>query len=131
MPECLTGEISCTGGIPDTKEEREKKNKKKKAKTPPNQDGRSGSAPAGAPRYNYTQERDLFTNAEIAALLRKERVKQILDGKFDLTNPYELGIEEITERGCRRGARDGCGAANLAKDLMDWLGRIPKVTSRN
>ncbi|WP_405683441.1 RHS repeat-associated core domain-containing protein [Streptomyces sp. NBC_00057] len=122
VPECLTGEISCTGGIPDTKEEREKKNKKKKAKTPPNQDGRSGSAPAGAPRYNYTQERDLFTNAEIAALLRKERVKQILDGKFDLTNPYELGIEEITERGCRRGARDGCGAANLAKDLMDWLG---------
>ncbi|MFK4687783.1 RHS repeat-associated core domain-containing protein [Streptomyces pristinaespiralis] len=125
VPECLTGQISCTGGIPDTKAEREAKAKKKDASSSPsyvNKDGRSGSAPPGAPRYGYNLEKLLFTNAEIAAQLRKERVKQILDGKFDLTNYYEEVAEDIMEDSCRRGARDGCGAANLAEDIMDWLG---------
>ncbi|MFP1624145.1 RHS repeat-associated core domain-containing protein [Streptomyces sp. 5K101] len=125
VPECLTGEISCTGGIPDTKAEREAKKKKKKnnsGTTHVYKNGRSGSAPAGAPRYGYHLEKLLFTNAEIAAQLRKERVKQILDGRFDLHNYDEEEIEDAMDKACRRGARDGCGAANLAEDIKELIG---------
>ncbi|GAA4890672.1 RHS repeat-associated core domain-containing protein [Streptomyces coeruleoprunus] len=127
VPECLTGEISCTGGIPDTKEEREAKERRRKGQSSSGtsyvyKDGRSGKAPPGAPRYNRYLEQILFTNAEIAAKLRKERVNQILDGKWDLTNYIEEAVEDVEERTCHRGARDGCGAYNLAKDLMELFG---------
>jgi hypothetical protein len=67
-------------------------------------------------------EKLLFTNAEIAAMLRKERVNQILAGKWDLSDPYAEMAEEMNEDICRRGARDGCGAFNLGEDLRDLFG---------
>ncbi|MFI8186485.1 RHS repeat-associated core domain-containing protein [Actinacidiphila glaucinigra] len=126
VPECLTGEISCTGGIPDTTAQRRAKEKRKGGSTAGtayvNSDGRSGKAPEGAPRYSRYLEQILFTNADIAADLRKERVQQILDGQWDLTNYAEEAAEEIDEKFCQRGARDGCGAYNLAHDLMEMMG---------
>ncbi|RSS45073.1 RHS repeat-associated core domain-containing protein [Streptomyces sp. WAC08241] len=124
VPECMTGEISCTGGIPDILLDR-----KAKSNPPPHRGtnydtgrGRAGHPPAGAPRYERYLEQVLFSNAEIAAKLRKERVNQILDGKWDLHNYLEEEIEDIDEDLCRRGARDGCGAANLAHDLLEMMG---------
>ncbi|WP_405516597.1 RHS repeat-associated core domain-containing protein [Streptomyces canus] len=127
VPECHTGEISCTGGIPDTAEERKAKGWKPKGNSTSGtayvyKDGRSGKAAPGDPRFNRYLEQLLFANAEIAAKLRKERVNQILDGKWDLTNYYEEAVEDIEESTCHRGARDGCGAYNLAKDLMEMMG---------
>ncbi|MFI9469855.1 hypothetical protein ACIHBQ_20545 [Streptomyces sp. NPDC052492] len=46
---------------------------------------------------------------------------QILDGKYDLSNPFDEIVEEMNEDMCRRGARDGCGAFNLGDDLRDAL----------
>ncbi|MET9967956.1 RHS repeat-associated core domain-containing protein [Streptomyces sp. NPDC006356] len=125
VPECHTGAISCTGGIPDTKEEAERKGwkpRKTGGTSTVYDQGRSGKAPAGAPRYSRYVEEILFTNADIAAQLRKERVNQILDGEWDLTNYIEEAVEDVEEQTCRRGARDGCGAYNLAKDLMEMFG---------
>ncbi|MFJ4696498.1 RHS repeat domain-containing protein [Streptomyces sp. NPDC088766] len=126
VPECHTGEISCTGGIPDTEAERKAKGRKPKKSSAAGtsyvyKDGRSGSASPGAPRYSRSIEEILFTNHEIAAMLRKERVNQILDGKWDLSNPIDEMVEEMNEDMCRRGARDGCGAFNLGDDLRDAL----------
>ncbi|MFF7139467.1 RHS repeat domain-containing protein [Streptomyces sp. NPDC008196] len=127
VPECHTGEISCTGGIPDTEAERKAKGwKPRKSSTSGtsyvNKDGRSGSAPAGAARYGRYLEEILFTNAEIAAKLRKERVNQILDGKWDLSDPYEEMAEEIADSAaCPGGARDGCGAYKLGSAFADML----------
>jgi RHS repeat-associated protein len=126
VPECYTGEISCTGGIPDTREEREAKSRKSKGSSPAGtsyvyKDGRSGSAPAGAPRYSRSIEQILFTNHLIAAQLRKERVNEILGGKWDLTNLKEEMVEEAAEGVCRRGARDGCGAFRLGQELAESL----------
>ncbi|MFG2950464.1 RHS repeat-associated core domain-containing protein [Streptomyces adustus] len=125
VPECRSGEISCTGGIPDTSEEAKAKGWKPRQSSTSGtaySNGRSGRAPAGAPRYNRYIEQILFTNAEVAANLRKERVNQILDGKWDLTNLFKEEIEDIDEKLCHRGSRDGCGAFNFAKDLMDMKG---------
>ncbi|EHN79802.1 hypothetical protein SMCF_635 [Streptomyces coelicoflavus ZG0656] len=128
LADCWTGAISCTGGRPDTAEQAKAKGWKPRGSSTTSgtayvqKDGRSGSAPANAPRYGRYLEQILFTNADIAAKLRKERVNQILDGKWDLTNYLEEEIEDIDESVCRRGARDGCGAYNLAKDLMEMMG---------
>ncbi|TWD17415.1 hypothetical protein FB570_11128 [Streptomyces sp. T12] len=69
VPECYTGEISCTGGRPDTAAEIKAKGKKpNKSGTSTagtsyvNKDGRSGSAPPGAARYSRYMEQILFTN---------------------------------------------------------------------
>ncbi|MEV8092502.1 RHS repeat-associated core domain-containing protein [Streptomyces nigra] len=128
VPECHTGEISCTGGRPDTAAEIKAKGKKpNKSGTSTagtsyvSKDGRSGTAPPGAGRYSRYMEQILFTNHEIAAMLRKERVDQILDGKYDLSDPFDEMAEEMNEDMCRRGARDGCGAFNLGDDLRDGL----------
>ncbi|MEV7898144.1 RHS repeat-associated core domain-containing protein [Streptomyces cyaneofuscatus] len=126
VPECREGLIACTGGVPDLKKERarqaSKKEQSSRGTSYVNRDGRSGKAPAGAPRYNRALEEILFTNADIAAQLRAERVKQILDGEFDLTNYYKEAAEDVEEKTCHRGARDGCGAANLAKDIWEFFG---------
>ncbi|SDJ77558.1 RHS repeat-associated core domain-containing protein [Streptomyces indicus] len=125
VPECLQGLISCTGGIPDTKEERERKaaqtQRNSRGTAPVYNNGRSGSAAPGSPRMGRAMEAILFTNQEIAAQLRKERVKQILDGKFDLTNYKEEALEEAMDDNCKRGARDGCAAFKLGSAIQDWL----------
>ncbi|MQT02862.1 RHS repeat-associated core domain-containing protein [Streptomyces jumonjinensis] len=135
VEECHKGTISCSGGIPDSPERiREKEKirgssggntgggsggKQKKEKRQPNEDGRSGSHAPGTPRQNEAYERALFTNAETAAKLRKERVLQILGGMFDLHDYLKEEVEEINEEICRRGARDGCAMANLAQKITD------------
>ncbi|MFF8975157.1 RHS repeat-associated core domain-containing protein [Streptomyces sp. NPDC014995] len=128
VPECHTGEISCTGGIPDTEEERKAKGGKPKKKSAAGtsyvyKDGRSGSAPPGAPRYSRSIEEILFTNHEIAAMLRKERVNQILDGECDLSDPWKEMAEEVEDSvRCLGGVREGCTGSKLGEALTDLFG---------
>jgi RHS repeat-associated protein len=84
--------------------------------------GRFGKAPEGAPRYSRSTEEMFFTNQQIAAMLRKERVNQILAGKWDLENLKEVMVKKTVEEGvCRRGARDGCGFARLGEEIAESL----------
>jgi RHS repeat-associated protein len=115
-------EVGC-GGVSSVQEAYKKHAKAKSAASTSYvyKDGRSGRAPAGAPRYSRSIEQILFTNHQIAAMLRKGRVNQILDGKWDLTNLKEEMIEEAAEGVCRRGARDGCGAFRLGQEVAESL----------
>ncbi|MFB7335997.1 hypothetical protein ACFC00_30875 [Streptomyces adustus] len=62
-------------------------------------------------------------STQAAAKLRKERVNQILDGKWALSDPYEEMAEAIEDSvRCPRGARGGCGAAKLGSELADLFG---------
>jgi RHS repeat-associated protein len=85
--------------------------------------GRSGSAPEGAPRYSRSIEEMFFTNQQIAAMLRKERVNQILDGAWDLSNPWKEMAEKVEDSArCLGGAREGCTGAKLGEALTDLFG---------
>jgi hypothetical protein len=64
-----------------------------------------------------------FTNQQIAAMLRKERVNQILDGAWDLSSPWKEMAEKVEDSArCLGGAREGCTGAKLGEALTDLFG---------
>ncbi|MEV7020429.1 hypothetical protein [Streptomyces sp. NPDC093991] len=68
-------------------------------------------------------EQILFTNHEIAAMLRKERVDQILDGMWDLSDPWKEMADEVEDSvRCLGGVREGCTGSKLGEALTDLFG---------
>ncbi|MEV8092528.1 hypothetical protein [Streptomyces nigra] len=68
-------------------------------------------------------EQILFTNHEIAAMLRKERVNQILDGDWDLSDPWNEMADEVEDSvRCLGGVKEGCTGSKLGEALTDLFG---------
>ncbi|MFJ7103959.1 hypothetical protein [Streptomyces albogriseolus] len=68
-------------------------------------------------------EQILFTNLEIAAMFRKERVDQFLDGKWDLSDPWKEMTDEVEDSvRCLGGVGEGCTGSKLGEALTDLFG---------